>query len=192
MAYTWNLQYRITGTSSWTTGVTGVTKNVSTGELIAAPTGLTMGQTYDFRWQRVNSGTIEAHSNVVTVFLDNTVTDVPSGGSVSSAGTFTLTLGSGGGAVSTTIVRSNSELLLQLSANWDYVTIDWTNNSNVAKKNFASNQSNTTVTGYSKDAAVINKTSNKTIEIYLDKSYTYTVGVKYQGKSLGTITINSY
>lgn len=188
MAYTWNLQYRISGTSSWTTGVTGISKSPTTGELIAAPTGLTMGQTYDFRWQRVNNGTVEAHSNVVTVFLDNTVTDISSGGSVSSSGTFTLTQGT----VVTTIVRSSTELLLQLTANWDYVTVDWTNNSNVAKKNFAGNQNNTTVAGYSKDIAVIKKTSNKTVEIYLDKSYTYTVGVKYQGKSVGTITINSY
>lgn len=190
MAYTWNLQYRIKGTSAWTTGVTGITKTA--GELLAAPTGLTMGQTYEFRWQRVNNGNVEAHSNVVEAFLDNTVTDVASGGSVSSAGTFTLTLGSGGSTSTTTIARTTSKLVLQLSANWDYVTIDWTNNSNVAMKNFASNQSNTTVTGYAKDATVIAKTTNKTVDIYLDKSYTYTLGIKYQGKSVGTITINSY
>lgn len=190
MAYSWNLQYRIKGMSSWTTGVTGVTK--TNGELLASPTGLTMGQTYEFRWQRVNNGNIEAHSNVVEAFLDNTVTDVASGGSVSAAGTYTLTLGSGGGAVSTTVVRTTTKLVLQLSANWDYVTIDWTNNNSIAKKNFASNQSNTTVTGYARDATVITKTTNKTVNINLDKSYTYTLGIKYQGKSVGTMVVNSY
>lgn len=190
MALTWNLQYRVKGTTSWTTGASGVTK--TNGELLAAPTGLTMGQTYEFRWQRLNNGIPEAHSNAVEAFLDNTVTAVSSGGSVSSSGTFTLTLGSGGSTSSTTVVRSTSNLVLQLSANWDYVTIDWTNNSNQSVKNFASNQSNTTVTGYTRDASVITKTTNKTVDVSLDKSYTYTIGIKYQGKSLGTIIVNSY
>lgn len=191
MAYTWNLQYRISGTSTWGTAATGVTKN-GLGELFATATGLTPGATYDFRWQRVNSGTIEAHSNIVTAFLDNSVTSLSPGGSVSSTGTYTLTTSSGGTSQATTIVRSTSKLVLQLSSNWDYVTINWTNNSNQAKKNFASNQSNTVVAGYSKDATVIAKVTNKTVDVYLDKSYTYTLGVYYKGSSSGTITINSF
>ena len=189
MAFTWNLQYRIKGTSAWTTGVTGVTK--TNGELLAAPTGLTMGQTYEFRWQRVNNGSIEAHSNVVEAFLDNTVTNfTDQTATVGAVGTFTLTSGNN----SSTIVRTTAKLILQLSANWEYVAIVLNSALNGTTKYYADKSGNppAALNSYTANTAVINKTSNKTVDIYLDKSYTYTVTIKYNGNSTGTIQVNSF
>jgi len=189
MAFTWNLQYRVKGASTWTTGMTGVTKNQ--GELIATLPGLTMGQTYEFRWQRMNNGNPEAHSNVVEAFLDNTVTSfTDQTATVSAVGTFTLT--SGGN--SATIVRTTSKLVLQLTANWDYVRIDLNSALNGTTKYYVlkSGSPPAALNTYTANTNVIAKTSNKTVDIKLDKSYTYTVTVKYNGASSGTIQVNSF
>lgn len=195
MAFTWNLQYRLKGASGWTTGVTGVTK--TNGELLAETTGLTMGQTYEFRWQRVNNGSVEAHSNVVEAFLDPNVNsnsnDLSKNGSqIAAAGTFTLTTG----GATFTFVRSSSKLVIQLTANWDWVSIDLNSALNGTRfyyvQKTGTSYPNSLSAGYTADTTVIAKTSQKTIDIKLDKSYTYSLNIKFGGKSSGTIAVNAY
>ena len=193
MAVTYNLQYRVKGTTPWTTGATGVTRDVNN-EMLTPLSGLTFNPTttYEFRWQRVVDGTITAHSNVVEAVLQDTatITNLSSGGTISNTGNYTLSVGPN----DTTIVRTTTKLVLQLTANWDYVKIDITGASGLPiQGNYYVNKTGTgPLTGYVLDSTVIAKTSNKTVDIFLGRDYSYTVTIKFAGASTGTIGINSF
>lgn len=194
MATNYNLQYRVKGTTAWTTGKTGVNRDVNK-EMLTSLTGLTFNPTttYEFRWQRVVDGTITAHSNIVEATLQDTSTiaTIPTGGTISSSGTFKMTTGDLAG---TTVVRTSTKLVLQLTANWEYVTVEITGASGLPiQGNYYVNKTGTTArAGFTLNSSVIAKTSQKTVDIYLGRDYTYTVTVHFNGNSSGTIGINSF
>lgn len=193
MARTYNLQYRVKGTTSWTTGATGVTKDVNN-EMLAPLANLTFDPptTYEFRWQRVVDGTITAHSNVVEATLQtvSSIVDLSSGGTISNSGNYTLTIGPN----DTTIVRTSEKLVLQLTANWDYVKIDITGASGLPiQGNYYVNKTGTgPLAGYTLNSSVITKSSQKTVDILLSRDYSYTVTIKFGGNSNGSIQVNNY
>jgi hypothetical protein len=199
--YRYHLQYRQKGTAPWTTATpvtadgltTGVGRNATTKEMtFTIPAGvLTKGLTYEFRWVRLSgdgTATPLANSNAVEALVPETVPSVPDGGTLTTAGTFTASLDGN----ATTIVRSEAKLTLQLAANWEHVRIDLVSSLNGTTKYFAEKTSGfVNPAGYTEDAAVIAKTSSKTVDIKLNSTYTYLVTVKFNGNSTGTIQVNA-
>lgn len=191
MATNYTLQYRVKGTTAWITGPTGVTRDVNN-EMLASVTGLTYNPatTYEFRWQRVVDGTTVGHSNAVEATLQDvsTITTFNGSATLNNSGTYSLAVGPN----DTTIVRSTSKLVLQLTANWDYVKIDLNSPLNGNSGYYVNKTGSDALAGYVLNTAVIVKTSNKTVDVLLDKSYTYTITIKFAGASSGTILVNAY
>ena len=194
--YTYRLEYREKGTSSWVLGGSGIPRDVNKEmtHTLAAGT-LTPGKTYEFRWVRISkdgTATPLANSNVVEAFIDTSVTTISGSGTVSTTGTFLVTA-TGGGNNEAVLVRSASKIILQLTANWEYVRIDSFTSPINGKTQYFAKKTGTysDPVNYPEDTSIIAKTTNKIVDVKLNSSYTYRIYIKFNGSSSGTIQVNA-
>lgn len=196
MSYTYRLEYRQKGSAPWTVGGTGIPRDAATKEMthtLAAGT-LTPGQTYEFRWVRLGGDGAQtplANSNVVEAFIDTTVTTIDGSGTVGELGTFLVNATSGGNEA--TLVRSATKIVLQLSANWEYVRIDNFTAPISGETQYFAKKTGTynNPVNYPENTAIIAKVTNKIVDVKLDSTYTYRIYIKYNGNSTGTIQVNA-
>lgn len=193
MAVDYILQYRIKGTTAWTDGVTGVSRDVNN-EMITTVSGLTFSPptTYEFRWQRIVNGSAVGHSNVVEALLQD-VSTIPAytdSSTLNGSGTSTLTVGSN----ETTVVRTAAKVVLKLSANWEYVAINLASSSGapVSGNYYVRKTGSSPLAGHTLNSSAIVKTSNKSVDVLLDRTYTYSITIKFNGNSTGTIQVNTF
>lgn len=192
MATTYNVEYRVKGTTPWLTGPTGIA--ASSGDILSSVSGLTNGTTYQFRFRRVVDGT---PSNKVSTVVEATPvqpTTLPaSGGSITETGTFSQTVGSGGSSYTATYVRTASKIDISLSsANWTYVAISEVTPA-IANPNGGSAFYTTKLSGDQsgvgiRNESVIFKASSRVVTILLDSTYAFTIKVTVQNRD-GTVTI---
>jgi hypothetical protein len=188
------IEYRQKGTENWTTS--GAVVTVGTGEdlgsLAGSVTGLTNSVLYEFRFRR-GTGPTSVVSNIIEA--TPTAPTAVVGGTITSLGTFTQTIGTGGTSVGITYVRTPAKLDVTIaSANWVWVGITPSTSPGVPltidqayyeTKN--TGDPNPKPAGI-RDVSVIRKISNRTVSVFLPSGYTYVLSIKMTNTD-GTVTI---
>lgn len=188
MSTTYNLQYRVKNGANdpWLAGPEGLPR--VEGLISGVVTNLTQNTTYEFRFQRVVNGEARQEFSNIVEAATQSVATVASGGTISGTGTFSLSQGNN----SATIVRSSSGVRISLgSANWVFVNITGVSPAfEDGSAFYARNKSGGEPVGVVNTNA-IERTSTRSVDIYLNSSYAYSLIIRFGGNSTGTVTITA-
>jgi hypothetical protein len=141
--------------------------------------GLTNGTTYDFAVGRVVNGFVGQWSSIPSA--------TPLGGGVyDSIGTFTVESTS----LIDTITRAAGSTTLKLSANWQYVVIDYVQGGAAKKHGVTKTNGFSLPTGYTTNAVISSPNNDNTrVNISLLSTQEFTLRVQGNGGSTFTMTL---
>lgn len=160
---------------------------------------LDTGYEYEFKITRSKPGFVSKISDGATDGSPNyfaSGTSVSDGGTVSTAGAFSVS--SGGNTITVDRVKSDTtSIVMTIAANWDWVAVKYNNGSEKRVFNGKTNSVTSPVTNpidnlsYTKDTSIVQKNSNTEIQINLPSSQAMAVYIDYAGGSSGTFQVSA-